>query len=61
MIAYQTERDLIVLLRPHYARVAQEGRTFLHELFASTGDIHVADGELNLTLAPLSSHFLHFH
>src|SRR5262249_57656418 len=42
-------------LRPHYARVDQEGRTLLHELFATAGDIHVADGELNLTLAPLSS------
>jgi hypothetical protein len=31
------------------------GRTLLHELFATAGDIHVKDGELNLTLAPLSS------
>jgi len=55
MVAYQAESDLIALLRPHYARVDQEGRTLLHELFATVGDIHVADGELNLTLAPLSS------
>src|SRR5215472_2018820 len=55
MVAYQAESDLIALLRPHYARVDQEGRTLLHELFATAGDIHVADGELNLTLAPLSS------
>src|SRR5215831_8378659 len=55
MVAYQAESDLIALLRPHYARVDQEGRTLLHELFATAGDMHVADGELNLTLAPLSS------
>jgi len=55
MVAYQAESDLIALLRPHYARVDQEGRTLLHELFAATGDIHVGDGQLNLTLAPLSS------
>src|SRR5215475_14148693 len=55
MVAYQAESDLIALLRPHYARVDQEGRTLLHELFATAGDIHVADGELKLILAPLSS------
>ena len=55
MVAYQAESDLIALLRSHYARIDQEGRTLLHELFATAGDIHVADGELNLTLAPLSS------
>jgi hypothetical protein len=30
-------------------------RTLLHELFAAAGDIHVADTELHITLAPLSS------
>jgi transposase len=55
MIAYQAESDLLALLRPHYARVEQEGRTLLHELFATAGDIRVSDGELQITLAPLSS------
>ena len=55
MVAYQAESDLIALLRPHYTRIDQEGRTLLHELFVTAGDIHVADGELNLILAPLSS------
>jgi transposase len=55
MVAYQAESDLIALLRPHYARVDQEGRTLLHELFATAGDIRVSDNELNITLAPLSS------
>jgi hypothetical protein len=35
MAAYQAESDLLVLLRPHYARVVQQGRTLLHELFAT--------------------------
>jgi transposase len=55
MVAYQTESDLVALLRPHYARVDQEGRTLLHELFAAAGDIRVSDTELHITLAPLSS------
>jgi hypothetical protein len=55
MVAYQAESDLLALLRPHYARVDQEGRTLLQELFATAGDIRVSESELNLTLAPLSS------
>jgi len=55
MVAYQAESDLIALVRPHYARVDQEGRTLLHELFTTAGDIRVSDTELNITLAPLSS------
>jgi hypothetical protein len=55
MIAYQAESDLLGLLRPHYARADQEGRTLLHELFATVGDIRVSDSELQVTLAPLSS------
>src|SRR6202162_5518204 len=55
MVAYQAESDLVTLLRPHYARADQEGRTLLHELFAATGDIRISDSELHITLAPLSS------
>jgi DNA-binding CsgD family transcriptional regulator len=55
MVAYQAESDLFAWLRPHYARADQEGRTVLHELFAASGDIEVADGELRVTLAPASS------
>jgi transposase len=55
MVAYQAESDLLALLRPHYARADQEGRTLLHELFASAGDIRVCESELHITLAPLSS------
>src|SRR6516225_9020861 len=55
MVAYQAESDLLALLRPHYARADQEGRTLLHELFATAGDIRVCNRELRITLAPLSS------
>jgi hypothetical protein len=55
MVAYQAESDLLALLRPHYARADQEGRTLLHELFATAGDIRASDDELHITLAPLSS------
>ena len=55
MVAYQAESDLLALLRPHYARAEQEGRTLLHELFHAAGDIHVSDSELHISLAPLSS------
>jgi len=55
MVAYQAESDLLALLRPHYARADQEGRTLLHELFATAGEICVGESELHITLAPLSS------
>ena len=55
MLAYQAESDLLNLLRPHYLRAEQEGRTLLHELLAATGDIQVTPNELQITLAPLSS------
>jgi transposase len=55
MVAYQAESDLLALLRPHYARADQEGRTLLHELLAAAGDIRVSESELHITLAPLSS------
>jgi transposase len=55
MIAYQAESNLLALLRPHYARADQEGRTLLHELFTTAGEIGVTESELHITLAPLSS------
>ena len=55
MLAYQAESDLLNLLRSHYLRTEQEGRTLLHELFATAGDIKVSGSELQITLAPLSS------
>jgi hypothetical protein len=55
MLAYQAESDLVNLLQPHYLRAEQEGRTLLHELFATAGNIKVTPNELQITLAPLSS------
>src|SRR6516162_10605328 len=55
MVAYQAESELIALMRPHYARIDDEGRTLLHELFAAAGDIRVSESELTITLSPLSS------
>jgi hypothetical protein len=55
MVAYQAEGDLVHLVAPHYRRTEQEGRTLVHSALASAGDITVADGELCVTLEPLSS------
>jgi hypothetical protein len=55
MVAYQTESDLLTLLRPHYARSGDEGRTLLHELFHAAADIDVTDTEIQITICPLSS------
>ena len=55
MVAYQAESDLQALLQPHYARVDDEGRTLLHELFHAPADLHLTDTELQVTLCPLSS------
>ncbi len=55
MVAYQTESDLLALIRPHYARSDDEGRTLLHELFHAAADIDVTDTELRVTICPLSS------
>jgi transposase len=55
MVAYQAESDLLSMLRPHYARADEEGRTLLHELFAAPGDVEVVGDELRITLAPMSA------
>ena len=54
MVAYQAESDLVALLRPHYVRADQEGRTLLHELFRTPADLRVVGSELQVTLRPLS-------
>jgi len=55
MVAYQAESDLLAWLSPHYARADEEGRTLLHELFATSGDLQVTEGKLSVALHPLSS------
>ena len=55
MVAYQTESDLVELIRPHYSRVEDEGRTFIQMALQDTADIEPAEEQLRITLAPLSS------
>ncbi len=55
MIAYQMESDLVELVRPHYKRVEEEGRTFIQTALQDTADIEPTDDQLRITLAPLSS------
>ncbi len=55
MIAYQMESDLVELVRPHYKRVDDEGRTFIQMAMQDTADIEPTEDELRITLAPLSS------
>jgi len=55
MVAYQIESDLLNLIRPHYARAEQEGRTLLQTIFQSAASIQPDRSWLRVTLAPLSS------
>ena len=55
MVAYQTESDLVELIRPHYNRVEDEGRTFIQMALQDTADIEPTDDQLRIRLAPLSS------
>jgi len=55
MVAYQIESDLLNQLRPHYARVEDEGRTLIQTALQSSATIEPTDDELRVTLSPLSS------
>jgi len=55
MVAFQIESDLVEMIRPHYKRVEDEGRTLVQTILQDTADIEPAQGELRITLAPLSS------
>jgi hypothetical protein len=55
MAAYQAETDLLALIRPHYARADDEGRTLIQSALMSSGDLQPTDTELRITLNPLSS------
>jgi hypothetical protein len=55
MVAYQAESDLLALIRPHYARADDEGRTLIKSVLMNSGDLQVTDHELRVTLNPLSS------
>jgi transposase-like protein/helix-turn-helix protein len=55
MIAFQVESDLVELVRPHYKRVEDEGRTLIQSALQDAADIEPTDDQLRITLAPLSS------
>ena len=55
MVAYQAESDLLSLIRPHYRRTEDEGRTLIQTALAAAADIEVGETELRVKLTPLSS------
>jgi hypothetical protein len=55
MVAYQIESELVERLRPHYARIDDEGRTLIQTALQSAAAIEPGKNELRITLAPLSS------
>jgi hypothetical protein len=55
LVAYQAESALFALLRPHYRRSDDEGRTLVSTALQSSAYLDVRDGELFVTLSPLSS------
>ncbi|HSW40734.1 MAG TPA: hypothetical protein VLL97_14725 [Acidobacteriota bacterium] len=55
MVAYQIEGDLVELIRPHYARVEDEGRTLIQAALQSAASIKPTESELHVMLYPLSS------
>ena len=55
MVAYQIESDLLGLLRPHYARVDEEGRTLIQTAIQSAAEIEPGTDRLAVTIAQLSS------
>ena len=55
MVAYHIESDLLELIRPHYKRVEEEGRTFVQAALQNAADFEPTEEQLRITLAPLSS------
>jgi transposase len=55
LVAYQIESDLVNLIRPHYARAEDEGRTLIQTVLQSTATLEPTDQELRVTLSPFSS------
>jgi hypothetical protein len=55
LIAYQIESDLVNLIRPHYARTDDEGRTLIQTALQCAATLEPCATELRVTLCPLSS------
>lgn len=55
LVAYQIESDLVNLIRSHYARAEEEGRTLIQTVLQSAATLEPTDQDLRVTLSPLSS------
>lgn len=55
LVAYQIESDLVNLIRPHYARTDNEGRTLIQTALESSATLEPTKDQLRITLSPLSS------
>jgi chromosome segregation ATPase len=55
MVAYQIESDLVQLLRPHYARTDDEGRTLIQTALQSAASLESTATTVKVTLRRLSS------
>ena len=55
MLAYNIESDLLQLIRLHYKRAEDEGRTFIQTALQDAADLEPSSKELHIHLAPLSS------
>lgn len=55
MVAYQIESDLLNMIRAHYARAEDEGRTLVQSILQGAASIEPEGKRLRVTLAPLSS------
>ena len=55
LVAYQIESDLVDLIRPHYARTDDEGRTPIQTALQGAATLEPNATELRITLCPLSS------
>jgi|SRR6266850_3651116 len=55
LVAYQIESDLLNVIRPHYARTEDEGRTLIQTALQSSATLEPTKDELRITLSPLSS------
>lgn len=52
---FRAESALRELLRPHYRRWRQDGRTIIQSMLQSSGDLEVRPGMLHVVLAPQSA------
>jgi hypothetical protein len=54
-VSIRSPRELVGQIRPHDARAANEGRTFIQSALQNTAAIEPIENELHINLKPLSS------